>query len=153
MKTGTILKTFKNVLLTILFYHAHIFMIVYGVMALTFHPFFIVPFVLYAWRSFSGTYGLLYVIGPVYWILKKDNRFFSVGLGTMHEVAEPWRRGRGVYAVVAKRCLHIGLCRTQTLDETEGILSAVQGRYLDTEPREIGNWHGVQKEDARKLTA
>jgi hypothetical protein len=85
--------------------------------------------------------------------MKNDSRLFSVGVGTMHEVASPWRTGRGLYITVAKRCLQVGLCRTQTLDETDGILSAVRGRYLDMEPREIGNWNGVQKEDARKLTA
>ncbi len=153
MKTGSILKTFKNVLLTILFYHAHIFMVVYGVLVFTLHPFFVVPFALYAWRSFRGTQDLLYVVGPLYWIMKNDSRLFSVGVGTMHEVASPWRTGRGLYITVAKRCLQVGLCRTQTLDETDGILSAVRGRYLDMEPREIGNWNGVQKEDARKLTA
>lgn len=153
MKTGTILKTFRDILLAVLFYHAHIFMVVYGVMTITFHPFFLVPFALYAWRAFRGTQDLLYAVGPLYWILKNDNRWFSVGIGTMHEVAEPWRRGRGLYVTVAKRCLQIGLCRTQTLDETQGILSAVQGRYLDIEPREIGNWNGVQEEATRKLTA
>ena len=105
-------------------------------------------FTIYAWIGFAiavyqlldGCIDVVRTAGPVYWIGRKDPRWFSVGMGTMHQLSPPWKKGIGIYVSVAKRSLHVGLCRSQDLDEIDGTLSAVQGRYLDLEPKEIGKW-------------
>lgn len=139
-------KTFRDKSIELLGYLPLLFVALYLWMTLFIHPAFIVPFVLYSQQTFKGTMDLVQGIGPVYWIVRKDQRIFSVGKGTMHELSAPWRKGAGLYVVVAKRCIQVGLCKRQHLNETEGILSAIQGRYLEVEPSEIGNWNGVQKE-------
>jgi hypothetical protein len=147
-------KTLGDRVVKLLGYSPYVFVLLYIWLTLFFHPVFIVPLVMY-WRiAFKGTLNLVQGIGPVYWIVRDDTRMLSAGRGTMHELAEPWRKGRGLYIVVARYCLQVGLCRTQTFSETEGILSAMQGRFLELEPREIGNWNGIQKEtDSFKATA
>lgn len=105
-------------------------------------------FTVFAWFGITiALYQLLHgctdivrTAGPVYWIGRNDLRWFSVGMGTMHQLGAPWKKGRGVYVCVAKHSLQIGLCRSQNLNEVEGTLSAVQGRYLDLDPKEIGKW-------------
>ena len=105
-------------------------------------------FTVFAWIGFIyATYQLLHgctddvrTAGPVYWIGRKDPRLFSIGFGTMHQLNAPWKKGMGIYVAIAKYSLQIGLCRSQNLSETEGTLSAVQGRYLDIEPKDIGKW-------------
>lgn len=153
MKTEPTQKTFRRRAVKILSLHTYIFTAVYGVMTVAVHPVFIVPTILYVWRSITPKRDVIYVFGPLYWAAETDNRKFSVGRGTMHELTDPWRKGWGLYLVVAKYRIHIGMCRAQKLGETEGILSAIQGRYLDVEPQEIRNWHSVRKEAARKLSA
>ena len=129
------------------------FMFAYAILSVAVDPAFVVATVVYGWLTFRGTMDTLQGVGPVYWIIRKDPRFVSVGVGTMHETNDPWRIGRGIYIVFLKRCFQIGLCRVQSLDETEGILSAVQGRYLELEPREIGNWGVQEKARNTKLPA
>lgn len=72
----------------------------------------------------------------------------------MHQTYFPWRKGRGVYIVVFKRCFQIGLSKKQaSLEETDGILSAVRGHYLDLDPKEIGEWNAVQKGTKERSTS
>lgn len=147
-------KTFKDKAVNFLGYLPLLFVGLYLWMSLFVHPAFVVPFVLYSHQTFKGTMDLVQGVGPVYWIIRRDQRMFSIGKGTMHELSAPWRKGIGIYFVLSKRCLQIGLCKKQQLGETDGILSAIQGRYLEVEPKEIGNWNGVQKEtNAFKATA
>ena len=153
MKTEGTHRTFKDSILGILSYSSYIFMLVYGMMALTLHPAFLLPAVMYGRLAFKGTLDLVQGVGRLYWIVRKDQRWFSIGKGTMHELSDPWRKGSGVYIAIAKYCLQIGLCRRQTFNETDGVLSAVQGRFLETEPREIGNWGVQEKSGTAKLTA
>lgn len=93
-----------------------------------------------AYFLFSGAVGMVQGIGPVYWILKPDNRWVSIGIGTMHELNHPWRVGRGLYLVLVKWSLQVGLCRRQSFTDEEGTLSAVRGRYMDVTAKEIGQW-------------
>ena len=111
-----------------------------GVAGLFLNLLFCLWIVVGGYYTLKDTKGFVQGVGPVYWITRDDPRVVGAGLGTMHELSAPWRKGRGLYIVCAKRSLQIGLCRKQNLDETEGTLSAVQGRYMDTPPTEIGNW-------------
>lgn len=147
-------RTLKVKSLNALGYMPYLFIILYIWLTVFFHPVFIVPLVMYWRMAFKNTMNLVQGFGPLYWIVREDTRMFSVGRGTMHELSEPWRKGQGIYVVALRRCLQVGFCRTQTFEETEGILSAMQGRFLDLEPREIGNWNGIQKEaNTRKASA
>jgi hypothetical protein len=106
------------------------------------------PFTLFAWiglgialyQLLNGCTDVVRTCGPVYWIGKHDTRMFSIGIGTMHMLSAPWKKGRGVYVAINRYSLQIGLCRSQKLGEVEGTLSAIQGRYLDVPPEEIGTW-------------
>jgi hypothetical protein len=120
-------------------------LIAYVLSAIFIHPAFIVPAVLYSKFVFKLEHDQLYVYGRVYAILKKDARIIRVGVGTMHQTSTPWNKGKGIYIVSFKRCLQIGICKPQHLSEESGILSAMQGRYLDLTPHEIGNWNAVPK--------
>lgn len=119
---------------------------IFSVLAIIDSPWFgVASVILYIWGMWAPL-GALCVLGPIYWITRKDHRNFSIGLGTMHQTYYPWRKGRGIYIVVLKRCFQIGLSQKQlSLEEADGILSAVQGRYLDLTPNEIGEWNAVQK--------
>lgn len=88
----------------------------------------------------KGTLDLVQGIGPIYWIAQLDPRWFSIGKGFMHEINHPWRKGRGFYIALCKRRIQIGLCKKHYYDEETGVLSALEGRYLDVEPKEIGTW-------------
>jgi hypothetical protein len=92
------------------------------------------------YQLLNGCTDIVRTCGPVYWIGRHDLRRFSIGLGTMHQVSAPWKKGRGVYIALFRYSLQIGLCHSQKLNEIDGTLSAIQGRYLDIEPKEIGNW-------------
>jgi hypothetical protein len=105
--------------------------------------------VLYATAAFWTPVDRLNVYRKLYWIIRKDPRRLSVGRGTMRETNYPWRQGSGVYVTVWHRCFHLGLCAPFEFEtEEDGILSAVQGRYLDATPVEIGEWNAVQKDEA-----
>lgn len=104
----------------------------------------ILPFIVGVVLFFRGELGMLYVMGRLYWITKEGTRRFSIGIASMHQTYEPWRKGKGIYISLFKRTFQIGLCKEQRLSEEEGILSAVEGRYLDVSPKEIGDW-GAQK--------
>lgn len=122
-----------------------VILIAYVISAVVIHPAFIIPAVFYIKFVFKFEHDQLYVYGRLYIIVRKDKRIVRTGVGTMHQTSSPWNKGKGVYIVVLKRCLQIGLCKPQHLNEESGILSAMQGRYLDLTPHEIGNWNAVPK--------
>lgn len=95
----------------------------------------------------------LCTFGPLYWMTRRGSRLFHIGYGTMHQTSAPWRKGAGLVITVAKRSVHMGLSRKQNLEETDGLLSAVKGRYLDTSPSEIGEWNAVPKRTKEHNTA
>lgn len=97
---------------------------------------------------FKDTMNVLQVVGPVYWITKNNSpKTPIVSKGFMHETSEPWRKGTGVQFRISKHSFQIGLCKKQDLDETTGVLSSLQGRFLDTSPGDIGSNY---KSSARK---
>lgn len=126
-------------------YSPLIFMLIYLGMTIVYHIAFALPTATYVWMVFKDTLDKVQGIGPVYWIVRRDPRIISVGIGTMHELSEPWRKGRGVYVALFRRSLQVGLCRRQQMDEVTGTLSAVGGRWLNTTPKEIGNWNAKKK--------
>jgi hypothetical protein len=109
---------------------------------------FVIPFMLGFVLFFKGKLNALYIMGPLFWTTKTSLSNFSIGVGSMHQISKPWKKGKGIYVGVAKRVFLIGLCKKQDLSETEGILSAVNGRYLDVTPKEIGDW-GVEKNNKK----
>lgn len=129
------LQTFKN-------YFAYWPMYVFlgSIPALFFHPVFIITLGVGIYNLLRGGMDIARTFGPVYWVSKKDPRLFAIGKGTMHQVLPPWKKGSGIYVTAIYRSLQVGLCFKQDLDDLEGTLSAVQGRYLDVEPKEIGKW-------------
>lgn len=119
------------------------------------HPAFLIPSAVYLWLQIKrAPEDTVVGLWSMYWIKRLDHRRVAIGKGTMHELAHPWRIGQGIYIVINKKSLQVGKCYEQPwLDETKGVLSAVQGRYLEVEPKEIGDW-GVQKgKETRKATS
>lgn len=115
--------------------------LIISVVLLLWNPLLSIVFGIVGWYyTFSGAVGSVQVIGRVYFILKKDHRWLSFGQGTMHELSRPWRKGTGLYVTFLKWSLQIGVCHPQRLTDEQGTLSAVQGRYLETSPKEIGQW-------------
>lgn len=91
---------------------------------------------------FKNTLNKVQAIGPVYWITRDycvpSTPFICRGF--MHEVDPPWRKGKGIQVRVGSRTFQVGLCRKHNHDEVDGVLAAMDGRFLDLEPKEIGNW-------------
>jgi hypothetical protein len=86
----------------------------------------------------------LYVISnKVYWILrntgKKSDKLVSTGF--MRQVNPPWLVGSGVQFRIGKYILQIGICGgSKSLSDDEGLLYAMEGRVMDSNPKEIGSW-------------
>jgi hypothetical protein len=85
----------------------------------------------------------LYVYKKLYWIIKNTgksgDKFISDGF--MRQTSPPWLVGRGVQIRVGKYVLQIGTCGdAKELDEQNGLLHAIQGRVMETNPDEIGAW-------------
>lgn len=112
----------------------------FSLMGLMVSPWSIVAFVAAITHMFWGNLGLVKTFGPLYWGTNVDRRILSIGKSTMHQTSSPWRKGQGVYVALFHRHAYIGWARKQDMDEIEGTLSAIQGRYLDLEPKEIGKW-------------
>ena len=129
------LQTFKR-----LFNYWPLFITFTGFIGVLANLFFLPLFIVGAYFTFKGTKDLIQGVGPFYWITRNDPRYVGLGIGTMHELNAPWRKGQGVYIVLCKRSFQIGICHKQVLNEVDGTLSAIQGRYMDTPPSEIGNW-------------
>jgi hypothetical protein len=146
------LKILARRIAPVLAYYPIVFMLGYLWVSITLHPAFLIPTLGYVYTIFKGTLDLVQGIGPIYWISRKDARIFSIGIGTMHELSAPWRKGKGIYIAAFRRSFQVGICRRQQLDEVSGTLSAVQGRYLDLSAHEIGNWNAVQKDTKARTT-
>lgn len=129
------LQTFKK--LTAYWVIALLFVSLAGLLVT---PLTLLPLSYCIYTLLHGCIDVVRTCGPVYWIGRVDSRWASIGKGTMHQLSPPWKKGTGIYIAIAKRSLQIGLCHSQNFDEVDGTLSAIQGRYLDLEPKEIGQW-------------
>lgn len=92
---------------------------------------------------FKDTMNILQGVGPVYWITR-DNIVCKTPIittGIMRELNEPWRIGKGIQFTHRTYSFQIGLCKKNKHKTTEeGILAAMGARYMDTNPKELGNW-------------
>lgn len=85
----------------------------------------------------------VFPVGPLYLIRRdtgtpKDPRICT---GFMHEVSHPWRRGKGIQVRLGKQVIQVGFCRKYpNQQEDEGVLSAIGGRYMDTDVKDIRGW-------------
>ena len=116
--------------------------------AVSFYSF--IPFVFFTYFLFRNTLNVLQVVGPVYWIAKETTSKASpmVAKGFMHETSYPWRSGKGLQVRWGFKTFQVGICHKQNYDETEGMLSAVQGRFMDLTPIEIREQSKKLKGDA-----
>lgn len=92
---------------------------------------------------FRNTLNKVQAVGRLYWIVRDSYSAFTpyVGIGFMYETDFPWRHGTGIQFRVPRRTIQIGLCRKNlNLNETTGALAALKGRFMDTDPKEIGEW-------------
>lgn len=85
----------------------------------------------------------LYVVKNVYWIMKntgtKGTKFVSRGF--MRQTSSPWLTGSGVQLRFGKYVFQIGLCgKPKELDDTTGLLYAMQAREMEAQPRDIRGW-------------
>jgi hypothetical protein len=94
------------------------------------------------WLVFRNTLNKVQAIGRVYWVIRDyvPDVTPRISRGFMHEIDPPWRHGKGLQIKAFGRTIQVGICRQHNFDETSGILAAVQGRFLDTEPIDIGKW-------------
>jgi hypothetical protein len=105
---------------------------------------FVIPFVIIVlYWLFKDTLNRLQYIGPLYWITR-DNGVYGDRVVTkafMRQTAAPWKTGKGIQFRFRTYTFQIGLCRSTKLSqEDEGLLHAMQGRYLDDTVDAIRNW-------------
>ena len=85
----------------------------------------------------------VFPIGPVYFI-RRDNGSKNTPVlckAFMHEISNPWRRGKGIQVRIRSQVLQVGVCKKYPDQrEDEGVLSAIGGRYMDTEVKDIREW-------------
>jgi hypothetical protein len=92
---------------------------------------------------FRDTLNRLQYIGPIYWITRdntpKGTPLLSIGF--MRQTSFPWKVGKGLQVSISRYSFQFGICKkSKHSDETEGILGALGGRYLDTSTSDIREW-------------
>lgn len=99
----------------------------------------VIPLAFFLFKLFHNSLNVLQVVGPIYWIYKDKapNGTPTFARGFMHETSEPWRVGKGIQMRCADKTFQVGICHKQSYSETDGVLSAVRGRFLDLTPIEI----------------
>lgn len=85
----------------------------------------------------------LYYIGPLYWITRDNGRKGDkvLGWGFMRQTSPPWKIGRGIHIRIGKYSFQCGFARNNhAKDDTHGMLIALDGRFMDIKPGDIGDW-------------
>lgn len=85
----------------------------------------------------------LYVLYKLYWIIKNTGKSGDpvIAKGFMRQTSAPWLVGSGLQIRFGKYTFQLGVCgQPQKLDTQDGLLYAMQGRLLDSDPDEIGAW-------------
>jgi len=85
----------------------------------------------------------LYVVKNVYWILKNTGKKKTkvVSRGFMRQTSAPWLTGTGIQMRFGKYVFQIGLCgKPKELDDTNGLLYAMQAREMEAPLRDIRGW-------------
>lgn len=103
----------------------------------------VIVVVISSYLLFKDTLNRIQYVGPVYWVTR-DNGSYKDPLITkafMRHTAPPWKVGKGIQLRCGKYTFQFGLCRSTKLStEEEGLLHALQGRFLDSDAKDIGNW-------------
>jgi hypothetical protein len=93
--------------------------------------------------AYKSALNRLFPVGPLY-LIRRDNGSSKdpfICIGFMHEVSHPWRRGKGIQVRIRSQVLQFGLCKKHPQQkEDEGVLSAIGGRYMDTDVKDIRGW-------------
>lgn len=92
---------------------------------------------------FKDTMNRIQYIGPLYWITRDNGRYGDpvITKAFMRQTAAPWKTGKGVQLRFRKYTFQAGICRaTKLVKEDEGLLHAMQGRYLDDPVDAIRTW-------------
>jgi hypothetical protein len=96
----------------------------------------------FSYFLFKNTLNTVQAVGRVYLIVRDyvPANTPLIATGFMKEINPPWRHGKGIQVRAFKYTLQIGLCKRQQLTDETGVLAAIQGRFTDDTPSEIGNW-------------
>lgn len=92
---------------------------------------------------FKDTMNAVQSAGPIYWICRDvvPSNTPLIGVGFMRQVAPPWRVGKGIQVRFPNHTFQIGFSVKQKhLSTEDGLLAAMQGRYLEHDPKEIRSW-------------
>lgn len=82
-------------------------------------------------------------VGPVYWICRDivPTNTPLIAWGFMRQTSAPWRVGKGIQIKVRNHTLQIGLSRVgSNMSDEDGLMTAVQGRYLKAKAKDIRDW-------------
>lgn len=82
-------------------------------------------------------------VGPVYWICRDvippGTPFIAPGF--MRQTSAPWRVGKGIQIKLKKHTFQIGISKVGSdMSEEDGLMTAVQGRFLKAKAKEIRDW-------------
>jgi len=92
---------------------------------------------------FRDTMNAVQAVGPVYWICRDivppNTRLFAWGF--MRQTSAPWRVGKGIQIKLKKHTFQIGISKVGSdMSEEDGLMTAVQGRFLQAKAKEIRDW-------------
>ena len=92
---------------------------------------------------FRDTMNAVQAVGPVYWICRDvvpPNTPF-IAPGFMRQTSAPWRVGKGIQIKLKKHTFQIGISKVGSdMSEEDGLMTAVQGRFLKAKAKEIRDW-------------
>lgn len=92
---------------------------------------------------FKDTVNSVQAVGPIYWICRDviPTGTPRVSWGFMRQLSSPWRVGKGVQIRLKRHTFQIGLSRkSKKVSDENGLLYAIQGRYLGDTPKDIRDW-------------
>lgn len=98
---------------------------------------------LLVYALFRDTLNRLQYLGPVYWITRDNTPINTpiLSFGFMRQTNFPWKIGKGLQIRIKNYSFQFGICKKSNYsNETDGILGALGGRYLDTETSDIREW-------------
>lgn len=92
---------------------------------------------------FSDSMNLVQRLWFFYWIIRDNGKPSDpiLSSGFMRQTDSPWLTGKGVQVRLSKYVVQIGFCKENPApSEDVGVLNAMQGRYMDNQPKEIAKW-------------
>jgi len=92
---------------------------------------------------FKDTMNAVQSVGPVYWIYRDvvPTGTPLIAPGFMRQTSAPWRVGKGIQIKLRKHTFQIGLSKVGSdMSDDDGLMTAVQGRFLKAKAKEIRDW-------------